>query len=223
MARLEYGPTSLEVIALAAADPVMDRVTRAVGEVSVGVDPDHFHSLASAIVGQQLSGAAAATIWGRFAALGPVEPAAILGLEEATMRSVGLSGQKARYLRDLAERVHAGDLDLAALEGLDDESVVAEVTRVKGIGRWTAEMFLLFSLERPDVLAVDDGGLVRAAGWALELGRPATAAEFASAGEAWRPYRSVASLYLWACLDRGFVPRTGQPGGLTPREAANRR
>jgi DNA-3-methyladenine glycosylase II len=106
------------------------------------------------------------------------------------------------------------------MDAMDDDAVVAEVTRVKGVGRWTAEMFLLFSLARPDVLALDDGGLLRAAGWALELGRPATGAELAAAGEAWRPYRSVASLYLWACLDRRLVPRNGASGGLTPRESA---
>jgi DNA-3-methyladenine glycosylase II len=216
---LEYGPASPEVVALA-ADPLMAAVTRAVGEVRVGVEADRFRSLASAIVGQQLSGAAASTIWRRFESLGPVESASVLGLDEAAMRSVGLSGQEARYLRDLSERIFTGDLDLESLDALDDEAVIADVTRVKGVGRWTAEMFLLFSLARPDVLAVDDGGLLRAGGWALELGRAATGAELAAAGEAWRPYRSVASLYLWACLDRGLVPRNGAPGGLTPREAA---
>ncbi len=215
---LAYGPESPEVVVLA-ADPVMAAVTRAIGDVRVGVQPDRFVSLASSIVGQQLSGAAASTIWRRFAALGPVEPAAVLGLDDAALRACGLSGQKVRYLRDLAERVHTGDLDLASMDVLDDDAVVAEVTRVKGVGRWTAEMFLLFSLARPDVLALDDGGLLRAAGWALELARPATGPELAAAGEAWRPYRSVASLYLWACLDRRLVPRTGAPGGLTPREA----
>jgi DNA-3-methyladenine glycosylase II len=188
--------------------------------VRVGVESDRFVSLASAIVGQQLSTAAASTIWRRFASLGPVEPAAVLGLDEAALRSVGLSGQKVRYVRDLSERVHTGDLDLASLDAMDDDAVIAEVTRVKGVGRWTAEMFLLFSLTRPDVLALDDAGLLRAAGWALELGRPAAGEELAAAGEAWRPHRSVASLYLWACLDRGLVPRNGAPGGLTPREAA---
>jgi DNA-3-methyladenine glycosylase II len=216
---LAYGPASPEVVALA-ADPVMAAVTNAIGEVRVGVQPDRFVSLASAIVGQQLSGTAASTIWRRFAALGPVEPAPVLGLDDAALRACGLSGQKVRYLRDLAERIHTGDLDLESLGALEDEAVVAEVTRVKGVGRWTAEMFLLFSLARPDVLALDDGGLLRAGGWALELGRPATGPELAAAGEAWRPYRSVASLYLWACLDRRLVPRNGAPGGLTPREAA---
>lgn len=218
MTRLSYHQGSPEVLALA-ADPVMARVTEAVREVSVGRESDRFVALASAIVGQQLSTAAASTIWKRFAALGPVEPASVLNLDESEMRGVGLSGAKVRYVRDLAERVASGELELATLDLLDDEAVIAEVTRVKGIGRWTAEMFLVFSLARPDVLALDDAGLLRAGGWALELGRAATRDELAAAGEGWRPYRSVASLYLWASLDTGLVPRTSQPGGLTPREA----
>jgi DNA-3-methyladenine glycosylase II len=214
--RLNYSSGSPEVAELA-SDPVMARVIAAVGDVSVGVEADRFTALASAIVGQQLSTAAAATIWRRFAALGPVEPEAVLRLDEAQMRGVGLSGAKTRYVRDLAEHVAMGELDLDALDALDDEAVIEEVTRVKGIGRWTAEMFLVFSLTRPDVLALDDAGLVRAGGWALELGRTATREELGAAGEAWRPYRSIASLYLWASLDTGLVPRTSQPGGLTPR------
>lgn len=217
--RTTYTPSSPEVIALC-SDPLMAAVTAAVGEVGVTVEPDRFVALASAIVGQQLSMAAANTIWKRFEALGPVEPAAILELEDGAARSVGLSGAKVRYVRDLAQRVHSGDLDLDSLDTLDDEAAIAEVTRVLGIGRWTAEMFLIFSLARPDVLALDDGGLLRAAGWALQLGRAATGAEMAAAGEAWRPYRSVASLYLWGCLDRGFVPRMGALSEMTPYEAA---
>lgn len=215
--RISYTLASPEVVALA-ADPVMARVTAAVGDVSVGWERDRFAALASAIVGQQLSTAAAATIWRRFAALGPVEPASVLALEDAEMRGVGLSGAKVRYVRDLAEHVASGRLDLAALDAVPDDEVIAHVCRVKGVGRWTAEMFLVFSLARPDVLALDDAGLLRAAGWALELGRSATRDELAEAGEPWRPYRSVASLYLWASLDRGLVPRTSAPGGLTPRE-----
>jgi DNA-3-methyladenine glycosylase II len=196
-------------------------VIDAVREVSVGIEPDRFIALARAIVGQQLSTKAAATIWGRFADAGPLAPAAILERSEADLRSVGLSGAKARYIRDLSERVVTGDLDLDGLDALPDDEVLADVMRVKGIGRWTGEMFLLFSLGRPDVLALDDAGLLRAAGWALGLGRVAAAAEFSEAGEAWRPYRSVASLFLWASLDTGLVPRTTQPGGLTPREDAS--
>jgi DNA-3-methyladenine glycosylase II len=206
-ARLSYSPASSEVVALA-VDPVMERIVSSVGEVSVRVEADRFSALANAIVGQQLSTAAAATIWRRFAALGPVEPGAVLGHDDGTLRAVGLSGAKVRYVKDLAARVASGDLDLDALDALDDDAVIAEVTRVTGIGRWTAEMFLVFSLARPDVLALDDAGLLRAAGWALGLERAATREEFAAAGEAWRPYRSVASLYLWASLDSGLVPRS---------------
>jgi DNA-3-methyladenine glycosylase II len=207
VSRLTYGPASPECVALA-ADPVMARVIEAVGEVSVAVESDRFTSLAGAIVGQQLSTAAANTIWRRFASLGPVEPAAVLQRDETELRSVGLSGAKVRYVRDLADRVVSGDLVLASLDGLDDAAVIAEVTRVKGIGQWTAEMFLVFSLSRPDVLALDDAGLLRAGGWALDLGRVAAREELAAAGEAWKPYRSVASLYLWASLDRGCARLT---------------
>lgn len=214
--RLIYTTGSPEVVALA-ADPVMRRVIGALGEVSVGIEPDRFTALARAIVGQQLSTAAAATIWRRFAALGPVEPVAVLSLGDDVLRGVGLSGAKVRYVRDLAEHVASGRLDLAALDRMEDDDVIADVCRVKGIGRWTAEMFLVFSLERPDVLALDDAGLLRAAGWALDYGRNATGAELSRAGEAWRPFRSVASLYLWAALDRGLVPRTAPAGGLSPR------
>jgi DNA-3-methyladenine glycosylase II len=204
--RLEYTCASPEVVALA-TDPVMARVTSAVGDVGVGLETDRFISLANAIVGQQLSTAAASTIWRRLSALGRVEPSMILERADEDLRAVGLSGAKVRYLRDLAERVDSGDLVLHRLDGLDDAGVIEEVMRVKGVGRWTAEMFLIFSLARPDVLAVGDAGLLRAAGWALDFGRPATREEFAAAGDAWRPYRSVASLFLWASLDRGLVPR----------------
>lgn len=205
-ARLSYSPISSEAASLA-VDPVMQRVISRVGDVSVRVEEDRFSALASAIVGQQLSTAAAATIWRRFAALGPLDAGAVLGRDDGELRAVGLSGAKVRYVKDLAGRVASGDLDLGALDALDDDAVVVEVTRVKGVGRWTAEMFLVFSLARPDVLALDDAGLLRAAGWALDLGREATREELAVAGEAWRPFRSVASLYLWASLDRGLVPR----------------
>lgn len=215
--RLAYSSSSHEVLALV-ADPVMARVVDGVGDVSVAVEADAFVALASAIVGQQLSTKAAETIWARFAALGPMTPHAVLGHASDELRAVGLSGAKARYVRDLAEHFATGELDATTLNDLPDEQVVAEVTRVKGVGRWTAEMFLVFSLARPDVLALDDAGLLRAGGWALELGRAATGLELAEAGESWRPYRSVASLYLWGALDRGLVPRTAGPGGLTPRD-----
>jgi DNA-3-methyladenine glycosylase II len=205
--RLRFTPDSPEATLLSIADPRMAALIAAVGTVDVRLTGDRFASLARAIVGQQLSTKAASTIWSRFAALGPVSPADTLALDEADMRSAGLSRSKASYLRDLAEKAASGEVDLGAIDALDDDGVVAEVTKVKGIGRWTGEMFLIFSLGRPDVLAVDDGGLLRCAGWLLELGQPADAPTLAAAGELWRPMRTAASLFLWAALDKGLVPR----------------
>jgi len=221
-ARLHYTPQSPEVRLLAESDPRMRVLADAVGEIDLEVEDDRFVSLGRAIVGQQLSTRAAATIWSRAVALGPFVPASILAASDAELRGAGLSGAKVAYVRDLATRVLSGDLDLEALDGLADDDVVRELVRVKGIGRWTAEMFLIFSLARPDVLALDDAGLLRAAGWLLDLGGPADTAALAEVGRSWRPVRSVASLYLWGALDRGLVPRNGPPGGLRRAEAFRR-
>lgn len=198
-------PDSPASRALANADPRLGELIRAVGELRRTRRSDRFHALARAIVGQQLSVKAAATIWSRVERLGELTPQAILAAEDSALRGAGLSGRKTEYLRDLAARVLDGRLDLHAIDAHDDEQVIAEVSAVRGIGRWTAEMFLIFSLDRPDVLALDDAGLLRAAGWLFGLGRSATAEELAQAGEAWRPYRSTASLYLWGALDEGIA------------------
>jgi DNA-3-methyladenine glycosylase II len=116
------------------------------------------------------------------------------------LRGVGLSGQKMRYLRDLCEKVRDGSLVLHSLTGLPDDEVIAALTRVKGIGRWTAEMFLMFRLHRPDVLPVGDLGILKAVQQAYGLRKPPTAARLTEIGEPWRPYRSVACWYLWASL-----------------------
>jgi len=202
---LELDPGHAAIVALRTADARLAAVIDSVGPLELTPSNDPFRALAESIVYQQLSLKAAGTIWRRFEALGPVTPEGIIGLDVEPMRAAGLSGQKSRYLKDLADAVLTGRIDLATLGKLDDEAVIQEVTLVKGIGRWTAEMFLIFSLGRLDVLALDDAGLLRSAGWLLGHGRSATREEFAEAGEAWRPYRSVASLYLWAAKDRGLV------------------
>ena len=184
-------------------DPALGAIIDVVGPLGHHLAEDRFSELAASIVSQQLSVKAASTIWGRFEALGPVTPETVLGHAEETLRGVGLSGAKARYVRDLATHVVDGRLDLVALDELDDEAVIEVVTQVKGIGRWTAEMYLIFALGRPDVLAIDDLGLRRAGGWLLGLERPATREELAEAGLRWSPHRSTASRYLWASLDNG--------------------
>lgn len=188
-------------IALRELDPAFATIIDAVGPLREHLAEDRFAELAASIVSQQLSVKAADTIWKRFEALGPVTPESILGYAEDEMRAVGLSGAKTRYVRDLALHVADGRLDLGAVDELDDEAVIEALTAVKGIGRWTAEMYLIFALGRPDVLAVDDLGLRRAAGWLLQLERPATREELAEAGAQWSPYRSAASRYLWASLN----------------------
>lgn len=196
---------SLAAKALRDADPALGRLIDAIGPLSVTPAENRFSDLAGSIVSQQLSSKAAATIWGRFAALGPVTPDAVLELTVEAMRGVGLSGAKVRYVCDLAEKVRDGEVDLYGLDHLSDDDVIQAVTTVKGVGRWTAEMFLVFVLARPDVLALDDAGLRRAAGWLLGREGTASSDELAAAGELWRPYRSTASLYLWGALDRGMV------------------
>jgi DNA-3-methyladenine glycosylase II len=190
---------------LSRQDPVLAALMREHGACGLAdaqhVDP--FRALLHAIIGQQLSTKAAATIVRRFMDLmnGRPTPKAIAALTDAEMRGVGISGQKIRYIRDLCVRVTDGSLDLQALPGLPDEQVIEALTQVKGIGRWTADMFLMFRLQRPDVLPVGDLGIVKAVQRVYKLRKAPTAERLTRIGESWRPYRSVACWYLWASLD----------------------
>ena len=164
---------------------------------------DHLSALVGAIVSQQLSTKAAATIFGRFVALfpgGQIHPEKIHALDDAALRGVGLSGQKVGYLRDLCARLADGRLDLDELDSLGDELVIERLTSVKGFGRWTAEMFLMFRLHRPDVLPAGDLGIVNAIQRLYGLRKRPDAKKIQKLGEAWKPYRSVASWYLWQTL-----------------------
>ncbi len=186
---------------LCAADPVLAEIIAAVGACALQPTGHRFVTLADAIVSQQLSVKAAATIMGRLvSALVELTPAAILVASDETLRAVGLSAQKARYLRDLAAHTLAGALD--PLPGLDDEAAITALTAIKGVGRWTAEIYLLFALGRPDVLPADDLGL-RYAVW-QRYGLPAapSSAAVRALAEPWRPHRSVAAWYLWRIRDR---------------------
>ena len=165
---------------------------------------DHFSALVRAIIFQQLSTKAASTIHDRFIGLLPdrqITSAALADVTDQQFRSVGVSRQKALYLRDLAVKVNAGTVTLDGIEDLDDESVIAALTTVKGIGRWTAEMFLMFRLHRPDVLPVGDLGIVTAVQKAYGLRKRPTPDRLQKLGEAWKPYRSIACWYLWRSLD----------------------
>jgi DNA-3-methyladenine glycosylase II len=184
---------------------------------------DHFSALARAIIFQQLSTKAASTIHGRLTGLlgeGTVTAPAIAALTDEQFRSVGVSRQKALYLRDLAGKIVSGTLSLDGVEHLEDESVITALTTVKGIGRWTAEMFLMFRLHRPDVLPVGDLGILTAVQRAYGLRKRPTPDRLRKLGDAWKPYRSVACWYLWRSLDnQGAVaaPRPPAPAGKRTR------
>jgi len=187
-------------------DPVLGKAIKQIGPCLLAdrQRKDHLTALVGAIVSQQLSTKAAATIFGRLAALFPdnVIPGheAIAAFDDQTLRSVGLSGQKVGYLRDLCARLNDGRLVLDDLDTLEDEEVIARLVAVKGFGRWTAEMFLIFRLHRPDVLPVGDLGIVNAVQRLYGLRKRPDPKRLMKLGEPWRPYRSVACWYLWQSL-----------------------
>jgi DNA-3-methyladenine glycosylase II len=190
---------------LARRDPVLGELMRRHGACGLAEaqHEDPFRALVHAIIAQQLSSKAAATIESRVHALfrGPLTPRALSLVTDEALRAAGMSFQKIRYLRDLSVRVQDGSLNLKSLHELPDEHVVDALTQVKGIGRWTADMFLMFRLHRPDVLPVGDLGIVRAVQRAYGLRKAPSPDRLLRLGEPWRPYRSVACWYLWASLD----------------------
>jgi DNA-3-methyladenine glycosylase II len=188
-------------------DPVLAPIIKRYGPCGIKTDreSDIFCGLLEAIVSQQLSTKAAATIYGRLRAAKPdgaaPTPQALLPLSDQTLRGVGLSRQKAGYLRDLSQRVLDGSVKIDGLSTRTDEEIIAELTKIKGIGRWTVEMILIFRLARPDILPVDDLGIVRAFQKVYGLRKAPDARRMERIAEKWRPYRSVASWYLWASLE----------------------
>ena len=187
-------------------DPILGAAIKSIGACGMAdrQRKDHLSALVGAIVSQQLSTKAAATIFGRFVALFPdnqiPDAAAIAAQSDAVLRSVGLSGQKVSYLRDLSARLMDGRLRLEELDALPDAEVIERLVAVKGFGRWTAEMFLMFRLHRPDVLPSGDLGIVVAIQRLYRLRKRPDAKRVLKIGEAWKPYRSVASWYLWQTL-----------------------
>ena len=218
------------VLHLKKSDPVMRRIIERIGPCKMKFGEPVFHSLAEAIVYQQLNGKAALTIFNRFAALAgnPLTPEGILKLTPEQMRGVGLSQQKSSYLRDMAERAHRGELDFSRLPEMSDDEVIEHLTKVKGVGVWTAHMFLMFTLRRPNILPVGDFGvrmamhkhylakkIVKATNAKSAKRANGKAAKKAAKPEIilpkpdqmekiakrWEPYRSVACWYLWQSLD----------------------
>src|SRR5689334_8598670 len=189
-------------------DPVLARVIESVGPCRLPIrrEGTHFQALARSIVFQQLSGKAAGTIHGRFAALFPSdgpEPASLLEFSDAQLRGVGLSRQKIAYLRDLANKVVSGGLPLDEVDRMDDDELIAHLVQVKGIGRWTAQMFLMFRLGRRNVLPELDLGIQNAIRRAYGKRKRPSPKQVRAIGAKWSPHSTVACWYLWRSLENG--------------------
>lgn len=193
-----------EGIGLLKRDPILGKIIDAVGEYSLRRRNHHFAVLVESIISQQLATSAAEAIFKRFRDLYPKFPNAsqILATKKSKLRSVGLSSMKAEYLKDLARNVENGRLNIRLLSKMSDENVIEHLTQVKGIGRWTAEMFLIFSLGRPDVLPAHDLGLRKGVQMAFSLRELPKPKQVEELGERWRPYRSIATWYLWKSLEK---------------------
>jgi DNA-3-methyladenine glycosylase II len=208
-------------------DPILGAAVKRIGACGMAARQrnDHLTALVGAIVSQQLSTKAASTIFQRVQALVPGETgftaAGINALSDTALRGAGLSRQKVGYLRDLCGRIVDGRLLLDELDVLPDEAVIERLVAVKGFGRWTAEMFLMFRLHRPDVLPVGDLGIVKAIQKLYRLRAVPTPKRMLTIGEAWRPYRSVACWYLWQTLRVGTPPLAVKRGSSS-RAAGNR-
>jgi DNA-3-methyladenine glycosylase II len=185
------------------SDPTLAAIIDLVGPCKIEFREPTFHSLARAILYQQLNGSAAMTIFNRFTALAgdPLTPQGILKLTDAQMREVGLSRQKTSYLRDLSEKTHAGLLEFEDLAAMTEEDVIAHLTQVKGVGVWTAHMFLMFTLRRPDILPTGDYGVQAAMKKLYKKRKWPKPDVMHKIAKPWAPYRSIACWYLWRSLD----------------------
>jgi len=187
-------------------DRVMKKLIPQFGDGRLQSPGDAFTTLARSIVGQQISVKAAQSVWDRFAKLlsGPssrVAPSAVLALDPVALRAAGLSARKIDYLRDLAQHFESGAVHVRQWQQMEDEAIVDELVAIRGIGRWTAEMFLIFHLMRPNVLPLDDMGLLKGISLHYFSGEPVSRAEAREVGDAWSPFRSVATWYIWRSLD----------------------
>jgi DNA-3-methyladenine glycosylase II len=185
------------------ADPILAAIIEKIGPCKMQFGEPTFHSLAEAILYQQLNGKAAVTIFNRFTAAAgdPLTPEGILKLTDTQMRAVGLSKQKTSYLRDLSEKTKAGLMEFERLPKLSEAEVIAHLTQVKGIGVWTAHMFLMFTLQRPDILPTGDYGVQAAMKKHYKKRKWPKPAVMEKLAKPWVPYRSIACWYLWQSLD----------------------
>ncbi len=187
---------------LSRRDRVLKRLIPQFGDACLESRGDAFVTLARSIVGQQISVKAAQSVWNRFESLTRrLTPASVLRLKPEDMRAAGLSARKAEYLTDLARHFADGSIHAEQWQAMDDEDIIAELVAIRGIGRWTAEMFLMFHLLRPDVLPLDDVGLIKGISTNYFSGEPVSRIEAREVADAWAPWRSVATWYMWRSLE----------------------
>ncbi len=187
---------------LARKDRVMKKLIPQFGDAILESRGDAFVTLARSIVGQQISVKAAQSVWDRFAGLSrKLTPAGVLKLKVDDMRAAGLSARKVEYLVDLALHFDSGAVHVKGWQDMDDEAIIAELVAIRGIGRWTAEMFLIFHLMRPNVLPLDDVGLINGISRNYFSGEPVSRSDAREVAQAWAPYCTVATWYIWRSLD----------------------
>ncbi len=187
---------------LSRKDRVMKKIIPQFGDAVLESRGDAFVTLARSIVGQQISVKAAQSVWDKFAKLSrKITPAGVLKLKVDDMRAAGLSARKVEYLVDLALHFDSGAVHVKDWQGMDDEAIIAELVAIRGIGRWTAEMFLIFHLMRPNVLPLDDVGLINGVSQNYFSGEPVSRSDLREVAQAWTPYSTVATWYIWRSLD----------------------
>ena len=200
-------PDPKAIAELGVQDPALGKLIAQCGPLEIPLEEDYFLSIASAIVGQQLSNRVADVLWTRLTELAgeSISPERILSLEDEALRQIGISYSKIKYLKALATAISEKTLELDRLHLFDDEEIVRQLTSVKGIGPWTAEMFLIFSMGRLDVFSVGDGGLQRAVKWLYGLTEVPGKEDLLGFSSQWKPYRTIAALYLWRALDEKII------------------
>lgn len=210
---LNFNYESPEVLKLREIDPTLECLIKYIDGVSITLKDNLYQALVRQIVGQQLSIKAADTIWGRVESLcRDFKPERINEVSNEELRAVGISKQKISYIRDLSSKIISGDLTLEKMYLMEDHEVISTLTNVKGIGRWTAEMFLIFSLGRQNVLSLGDISLQRSARWLFQN----DTLDLSTNYEKWSPYNTIVSLYLWEAVNRGYVD-----SGLTLHQITN--
>ncbi len=188
--------------ALSARDQVLAPLIERHRPFMLGTRGDAFQTLARAIIGQQISVKAAQSVWTRFVTcVGCMEPAAVMNAQPTVLRAAGLSQRKTEYVRDLAHRFVSGSVDVAHWPEMDDEAIIEQLIEVRGIGRWTAEMYLIFNLGRPDVLPLADLGLQKALSINYNRAKPLSERRLRAITRLWAPWRSVATWYMWRSLE----------------------